>query len=268
MKKSIAKRLNLMVHRHAVRSNRRILDLATKLIKVSNEDLKKIAGSEEGIVSGLSQSLLHARGENITEFNGDYAGAFITVTDDKKYSFNGSSAGENTSFEGTNAGVGAIFNGCGAGKNAYFEGTNAGSDAHFNGDFAGKQTYFSGENSGQHTLFEGAEAGMHSNFDGIGAGSGAKFNDYQGGIGTSFTGMCAGWGSEFNGEFAGDGANFEGNGAGAEATFDGFSPWELEPFDREPVVFSRKDNKFNRRVSLICKEFGYKYDGAVRIGSK
>ena len=56
--------------------------------KISNSDLKKYIKKNKGISAGLAQSVLYARGKHITKFKGDWAGAFISVTDSNKYSFN------------------------------------------------------------------------------------------------------------------------------------------------------------------------------------
>ena len=176
-KKNLNDRLvKILLDKSPEEARRAIISFAAiSKFKISNSDLKEYYKKNKGISAGLAQSVLYARGENITKFKGDYAGAFISVTDPNKYSFEGPSAGEGSSFKGNYVG-----------KNSSFKGMYAGWKSSFEGDWAGMKSSFKRYSAGMGSSFKGYSAGMKSSFEGDRAGEGSSFKGVGVGVWSSF----------------------------------------------------------------------------------
>ena len=138
IKGNLDNRLNSLITKLSPEESRRALRLFSKLSKITNFELEKLSEDSKTISSGLAQSVLYARGEKITSFKGLYAGAFITVKDNRKYVFEGNYAGFKSSFEGKHAGRGSSFEGDYAGRRSSFEGKHAGGGVKYKGKITNK----------------------------------------------------------------------------------------------------------------------------------
>lgn len=203
------KRLESLALKYTERPERgrRALKLASRMIKIENNYLryltKNYADKKDSTTLGLIQSLLHQRGDKITHFKGKYAGAFITATKPKKYSFIGEFAG-----------AGCLFEEDGVCGKSSFQGNFSGAGSTFRGDFSCFMNSFRGYFSGANCLFEGRYACAGSNFEGDFSGFMSSFKGKGAGAGCSFKGYASGEYTAFVGEGAGDKVKFEGEQSG------------------------------------------------------
>ena len=264
---------------------RRALRLASKLVKANNEELEEVMNRWEIIdtcrdngpinpLSGLIQSMLYLRGEDIQEFDKPFGGAYIEFAKEGEANyavFSGVFAGEGSLFSGDGSGSYALFSGQGSGNNTEFSGEDSGDEASFKGDKrqigllgiigSGQKAKFSGKNAGRYASFSGRFSGRSAEFTGEDSGREAKFEGYDSGNNAKFTGETSGIEAAFSGDGSGMFAKFKyninpdkftGKDAGYMAKINGrtmdidISPWRTLSEDNQ-----KKVDRIKRKIAYV-----------------